>query len=169
MRVVLIFMFMLQIILSGCASVNVYNQTDMFIDIEADKEDTWLGCSDIDSKAGNSLMTFYLLADDITHEFLFRRMISVERCLGLEKGYRALIESASKMRIVGLHPSNDNDVLITPRVPQKFKNSRVNKTWTFIRFSTPKACESYFIDDCKLENYWGGTLPPKESKKTPSS
>ena len=97
MRVVLI--FILQIILSGCTSVKVYNQTDMFIDIETDKEDTWLGCSDIDLKAENSLMTFYLLVDDITHEFIFRRVTSVERCLNLEKEYHSLTEGVPKVRM----------------------------------------------------------------------
>ena len=166
MRVFLISVF--QFILSGCTSVNIYNQTDMFIDIEARKEATWLGCSDTDLKAENSLMTFYLLADDVTHEFMFRKVTSVERCLILEKGYHSLTEGVPKVRVVGLHPLDGNNKLITSRAPQKFKNSKVKKTWTFIRFSTVKGCESYFEGDCKPENYWGGVLPSKKSNLVPS-
>ena len=166
MRIILILVS--QIILSGCTSVKVYNQTDMFIDIEARREATWFGCSDTDLKAENSLMTFYLLADDVTHEFMFRKVMSVERCLNLEKEYQLLTEGAPKVRVVGLHPLDGNGKLITARVPQKFNDSNVKKTWTFIRFSTVKGCESYFEGGCQPKNYWGGVLPPKKSNLVPS-
>ena len=32
-----------------------------------------------------------------------------------------------------LHPLDGNDKLIRSRVSQKFKNSKIKKTWTFIR------------------------------------
>ncbi len=147
-------------IVGGCASVRVHNRTDMFIDIEADKKNTWIGCSDIELKEENSLMTFYLLSDNTTHEFMFRRVIDVKRCLNLQKEYRALADGVSKVRFVGISPrQQDDEKLITDRVPNKFKNAKFKINWTFIRFQTPKGCESYFEGDCQPDNYWSTTIP----------
>jgi len=145
--------------------VKVHNRTDMFIDIEAERKNTWIGCSDIDSKEENALMTLYLLENDTTHEFIFRKVSDVDWCLNLQKKYRALAGGVSKVRFVGVSPrQKDAENLITQRVPDKFKNAKFKLNWTFIRLHTPKGCKSYFEGDCQSENYWGGTFPPSNKQ-----
>ncbi len=149
------------ITLSNCSSARVYNELNNFIDIEVNSEDAWLGCSDIDLKEPNSLMTFYAVTGDSTHEFMFRRVIDVKRCLKLEKEYQSLVRGAGKVRLVGISPTKNHDSLITDRVPEKFRDSVHTTNWIFVRFQTEKGCESYFEGDCKPEKYWGGVIPGK--------
>ncbi|MCB0414154.1 MAG: hypothetical protein KDD50_07460 [Bdellovibrionales bacterium] len=159
----LIWLLAVFLVLVGCMTTNIHNQSDMFIDIEVRKEDAWIGCSDINLKAENSLMTLYALHKGRVYEFMFRRVLSVKRCMKIEEIYRKLAEDALTVRIVGIHHLESDGGLITSRVPQKFKEQKNMGTWTFIRFSTAKGCESYFEGDCKPENYWGGVLPSKKS------
>jgi hypothetical protein len=154
--------FILLFNLLACASAKIHNQTSMFIDIEVDQQNAWIGCSDTDPKEENSLMTLYALHDNTTHEFMFRRVIEVDRCLKLEKEYQALAKGSQTVRLVGLHPLEGGGKLITDRVPQKFKDAKEKKTWTFIRFHTGKDCKSYFVGYCSTEKYWGGIVPPQE-------
>lgn len=158
MRILVLWFYFFMI--SGCASFKIYNQSPVFIDIEAGHENVWIGCSDTDLKEVNSLMTFYLLAGETTHEFMFRRVMSVKRCLKLQKEYRALAQTGKFVRLVGIQPM-DQDELITDRVPQKFKRAKTKRTWTFIRFHAAQGCESYFTGDCDPKEYWGGIIPPK--------
>lgn len=149
------------IALSNCSSARVYNESSNFIDIEVSIEDAWLGCSDIDSKAPYSLMTFYAVTKDSTHEFMFRRVIDVKRCLKLEKEYQNLIQGVGKVRLVGISPTKNHNSLITGRVPKKFRDSVHTINWIFVRFQTEKGCESYFEGYCKPDKYWGGVIPGK--------
>ncbi|MCB0408528.1 MAG: hypothetical protein KDD34_10005 [Bdellovibrionales bacterium] len=145
--------------------MKVHNRTDMFIDIEADKKNTWIGCSDGDPDDKISLMTFYLLEDNTTHEFMFRRVIDVKRCLNLQNEYLALADSVSKVRFVGISPrQKDGEKLITGRVPDNFKNAKFKINWTFIRLHTANGCESYFEGDCQPENYWSTSIPPSKEQ-----
>lgn len=142
-----------------CTSVKTHNKTEMFVDIETDESDTWIGCSTIDPKAEITLMTFYLLAGDTTHEFMFRRVDDLDWCLKTQKKYRDLTKDVKKVRIAGISPNNQTK-LITDRIPEKFKKSPRKINWTFVRLQTEKGCESYFSKDCNPENYWAGTTPP---------
>lgn len=153
---------LLSFILTSCTSPKIHNQTDVFLDIEVSSKNAWIGCTDVDPEDENSLMTLYVLDDETTHEFMFRRVQEVDRCLKLEREYRSLTKDASSVRIVGIQPTLKNRELINDRVPEKFKDSKVKKNWTFVRFHTTKGCESYFEGDCSPENYWGGIVPPHD-------
>lgn len=153
--------------LIACVSFKIHNKSDHFIDIQVPQKNAWIGCSDTDLNAKNSLMTFYITADNQTHEFMFRRVIPVSNCLRLEKEYHSLIQNANTVRIVGIEPQTKHKRLITKHVPKKFHKDKVIN-WTFIRFSTSKGCESYFDGDCDPEQYWGGIIPPKKTKIVPS-
>lgn len=159
MRMFLLFTLLLS--LSSCATVKVHKKTPMFIDIEVDLSDAWVGCSDTNLKEENSMMTLYAIHEDTTHEFMFRKVHDVDWCLKLEKEYSTLLSGVPLVRLVGISPRKGDDRLITSRVPDKFKNSKTKMTWTFIRVHTMKGCKSYFEEDCKPENYWGGIFPAK--------
>ena len=151
-------------LLTSCASSQIHNQTNTFLDIEVDNKNIWIGCTEIDPKDGNSLMTFYILDGDTTHEFKYRSVREVNECLELEREYRSMTNGVSSVRIVGIQPLTKNGSLINERLPESFKTSRVNISWTFVRYQTKNGCKSYLEGYCSPDKYWGGVsyrvVPP---------
>lgn len=118
---------------------------------------------EINPEDKRSLMSFYAIENDTVHEFLFRVLEDTKNCQKLYSKYQKIIEHDKKIRLVGIElgGKEGNFLLKKERVPKKFKQPKYLSTWFFVRFHTANTCQSYFNDDCKPENYWGGLFPQK--------
>jgi len=147
------------LILTCCStnSVQIYKQTEQFIDIEVSKENFWFTCDETDHKEKKSFMSFYTIEDDTVHLLIFRRIIDTKRCLKVYDKYKKIITKTSKIRLVGINlAKKEKNYLQDQNVPDKFKKAEYLTTWYFVRFHTGNTCESYFTEDCEPQNYWGG-------------
>ncbi len=153
------------LILNACTTslITVYNQSDNFIDIEITKENFYMECAEIDKKENKSLMTFYAINGDTTHEFIFRGISETGRCeKNVKKEYNKFIANAYRIRLVGISPlPKKKNYLINEPVPEKLKKPSFLVNWTYIRLETSKGCKAYFDTDCDPKNYWGGLFPQK--------
>ena len=152
------------VVFIGCSShsVKIYNRSDRFIDIEVSREDFYLFCADIDKKESKSIMSFYAIEDNVVHEFLFRSISKTDWCLKLQKKYRKLTQDVSRIRLIGIDPSQKKkNTLKTDPVPERFKVYSYMKNWVFIRLETERGCKAYFDTGCDPEKYWGGLFPQK--------
>ena len=140
----------------------IHKKTQYFIDIEVPIEHSWVGCSDDDPKSENSLMLFYGLDGDESHEFHYRRIYDVPMCLEAEREYHQIMKSAKTVRLVGHHPTvfSGPKPPVTQRVPQRFSAPQKITWWTFSRLQVGDQCKAYFPIDCDHpKNYWVGVIP----------
>lgn len=149
--------------------VRIHKRTQNFIDIEASRENIWVGCSTNNPKKDNSFMVFYVLDGNETKWFMYRRPYSVPQCLNIERDYKRMIKNAETVRIVGIGypdevngPQKRNGI---ERVPMRFTSVTKLTSWMFSRLQVEKKCKAYFEDDCDLpKNYWANTIPDYNGK-----
>lgn len=144
------------------SKVQIHNRTKIFIDIEAPKDQTWIGCHKDRPKTVNSYMVFYILNGDETHWFLYRRPLTVSQCLKVEKEYLGMAKNAKTIRVVGrlIQEEKRPQSLEGERVPARFGQVKKHTSWIFHRFQVENKCKAYFEDDCDLpKNYWANTIP----------
>ena len=144
------------------ASVTMHKRTQYFVDVEANKKDVWINCSD-HPENGTSYLSFRLHDGDQVYFFYYRRPRNIKQCHEEKKEYYKMIEGEETVRIVGTSP---NESVPEPKykyikgIPERFTNTKKETSAVFTRLQVKNKCKSYFPDDCELpKNYWGGVIP----------
>jgi hypothetical protein len=144
------------------ASVTMHKRTQYFIDIEANKKDVWIDCSD-HPENGTSYLGFRVHDSDRVYFFYYRRPRNIKQCHEEQKEYHKMMEGGETVRIVGITPDEsapDSKYLHIKGIPVRFTNTKKEISSVFIRLQVKNKCKSYFPDDCELpKNYWGGVIP----------
>lgn len=159
MKILLLLLFISSSVFS---SVKIHKRINYFIDIEANKKDVWLSCTDqLDS--GNSYMGVYVLNGDMVYFFFYRRPLTVKHCHEEEKEFHKIMEGGETVRIVGTHPS---DQIPDPKyknikgIPERFTNTKKETSSYFTRLQVKDKCKAYISNHCELpKNYWGDVNP----------
>jgi hypothetical protein len=94
---------------------------------------------DPDQKTRVALQVLSGVRNGELHEFLARRLWSVESCQNRKKNWHKLIKGEQYVCISG--------DLISKHV----ENGKTRWVWTYGRFKTTKGCDSYFADECDLK------------------
>ncbi len=139
----------------------MHKRTQYFIDIEANKKDVWIDCSD-HPENGTSYLGFRVRDSDRVYFFYYRRPRNIKQCHEEQKEYHKMMEGGETVRIVGITPNEsapDSKYLYIKGIPERFTNTPKKISSVFIRLQVKKKCRSYFPDDCELpKNYWGGVI-----------
>ncbi len=144
------------------AKVTIHKQTKMFIDIEANKKQVWLDCSDFPA-AKNSFIGFYIFDTDTAYFFYYRRPLGIKQCHEAVKEYQKMINNSEGVRIVGITPDEENipaKKYPNSNTPERFFKAKKRIYSVFVRLQANNKCKAYFDNDCELPaNYWGGVIP----------
>ncbi len=147
---------------SAFSSVKIHKRLKYFIDIEADKKDVWLSCTDR-PESGNSYLGAYVLDGDRVYVFFYRRPLTIKHCHEEEKEYLKMMEDKGTVRIVGTHPSDetpDPKYKYIKGIPERFTNTKNETSAYFTRLQVKNKCKAYISDYCELpKNYWGDVKP----------
>ncbi|MBP7845758.1 MAG: hypothetical protein KA116_13205 [Proteobacteria bacterium] len=146
---------------SAFSSVEVHKRTQNFVDIEVNKKDVWMDCSD-HPNSGNSYLGFRVLDGDRIYSFFYRRPLTIKNCQKEEREYRKMMESEETVRIVGTSPSDeipDPKYKYIKGIPERFTNIQKKTSSYFARLQSKNKCKAYFPNDCELpKNYWAGMI-----------
>jgi hypothetical protein len=147
---------------SSSASVKVHKRTQYFVDIEANKKDVWISCTD-HPENGTSYLGFHIYDGDKVYFFNYRRPRGLKQCHDEKAEYHKMMEGEEIARIVGISPDEsapNPKYLHIKGIPERFTNTKKEISSVFIRLQVKNRCKSYFPDDCELsKNYWGGVIP----------
>ncbi len=121
----------------------------------------WYGCEGKNVKEDVAFFGFYVFDGEYLWDFFYRRVLSVTQCAEEERAIREMLKAAKTVRMVGLHPREDDAPnLKDARIPERLKSVKKMLSSVFIRLQTQRNCKAFFEDDCDLpKNYWGGTTP----------
>jgi hypothetical protein len=143
-------------------TIEIHNQTENFIDIEAKVGLLNVDCSNANPESDNYYMSLDVFDGHEVFRFLYRRPISKEMCVSHEGEFQKILRTTKTFRLVGVAPTRKFD-----RPPKVFSKkdpaSQKIVKWTsylFVRLQVGEICKSYFSDECDLENnYWANTIP----------
>lgn len=165
-----IFVLSLFVSSSVFSAVKIHKHISYFIDIEADKKDVWLSCTDR-PESGRSYLGAYVIDADKSYFFFYQRPLTLKHCHEEEKEYHQLMEGGETVRIVGTHPRgqiSDPKYKHIKGIPERFTNTKEETSSYFARLQVKNKCKAYLSDHCDLpKNYWAGMIPESLSKKSP--
>jgi hypothetical protein len=157
-----IFWLIVLIVAISNAQAVIHKKTEYFLDIELNKKQFLLDCSD-GLENNNSIIGFHLLDGDTYYFAHYRRVWPMRECHKLRKEYLGLLKNDATVRIVIDHPleSNMSDKS-RKEWPAPFNRAKKMISGPFIRLQAGDKCKAYFSKDCDLpKNYWGGVTPGK--------
>ncbi|HXH30827.1 MAG TPA: hypothetical protein VNJ01_08435 [Bacteriovoracaceae bacterium] len=147
---------------SAFASVTIHKSTKNFVDLEVNKKDFWISCTD-HPENGTSYLGFYVLNGDRNYFFFYRRPRNIKQCHEEEKEYHQMMANEGTVRIVGTSPSDqtpDPKYKHIKGIPERFTNTKKETSSYFARLQVKNKCKAYFPNDCELpKNYWAGMNP----------
>jgi hypothetical protein len=142
----------------------VHKRTSYFIDVEVNKKDIWIFCSDY-NKNDVSNMSFRFLDEDKVYYFFYRGIRSVKQCQKEKNEYEKMMKDGDTVRVVGIRPDEevtDSKYRYIKGIPERFTNVKKETSAYFVRLQVKDKCKAYFENDCELpKNYWAGMIPEK--------
>ncbi|HXH76810.1 MAG TPA: hypothetical protein VNJ08_17710 [Bacteriovoracaceae bacterium] len=159
MKTILLFLFTFT---TAFASVTTHKRTKTFVDLEVNKKDIWISCTD-HPENGTSYFGIYVIDSDRGYLFFYRRPLNIKQCHEEEKEYHQMIANVEAVRIVGTRPSDqtpDPKYKHIKGIPERFTNTKKETSVVFARLQVKDKCKAYFSNDCELpKSYWAGTTP----------